>query len=134
MMDPVRLSQEALPAQTYIESLVADRKKFEAMPNLNVPPNPRDLQIDYTSPTFAIPQRVNFRYRLDNYDRDWHEAGTRRQAFYTDLPPGKYSFRVIACNSDGVWNNRPPSWISLSLLRITRRIGSAPCARSRSWR
>jgi signal transduction histidine kinase len=47
---------------------------------------------------------VKFRYRLDDYDRDWHEAGTRRQAFYTDLPPGKYSFRVIASNSDGVWN------------------------------
>ena len=78
------------------------------MPNLNVPPNPRDLQIDYTSPTFSIPQRVNFRYRLDNYDRDWHEAGTRRQAFYTDLPPGKYSFRVIASNSDGVWNEHGP--------------------------
>ena len=104
MVDPSRLSQKALPAQAYIESLVADRKEFKATPNLKVPPNPRDLQIDYTSPTFSIPQKVNFRYRLDNYDRDWHEAGTRRQAFYTDLPPGKYSFRVMACNSDGVWN------------------------------
>jgi signal transduction histidine kinase/ligand-binding sensor domain-containing protein len=105
MVDPSRLSQKALPAQAYIESLVADRKEFKATPNLKVPPNPRDLQIDYTSPTFLIPQRVKFRYRLDNYDRDWHEAGTRRQAFYTDLPPGKYSFRVIAANSDGVWND-----------------------------
>ena len=105
MVDPSRLSQKAVPAQTYIESLVADRKEFKATPNLKVPPNPRDLQIDYTSPTFSIPQKVNFRYRLDNYDHDWHEAGTRRQAFYTDLPPGKYSFRVIASNSDGVWND-----------------------------
>ena len=104
MVDPSRLSAKALPAQTYIESLVADRKEFEATPNLKVPPNPRDLQIDYTSPTFSIPQKVNFRYRLDGYERDWHEAGTRRQAFYTDLPPGKYFFRVIASNSDGVWN------------------------------
>ena len=48
---------------------------------------------------------MKFRYRLDNYDHDWHDAGTRRQAFYTDLPPGKYSFRVIASNSDGVWND-----------------------------
>ena len=104
MVDPSRLSQKALPAQTYIESLVADRKEYKATSNLKIPPNPRDLQIDYTSPTFSIPQKVNFRYRLDGYDRDWHEAGTRRQAFYTDLPPGKYSFRVIACNRDGVWN------------------------------
>ncbi len=104
MVDPSRLSEKALPAQAYIESLVADRQEFKATPNLKVPPNPRDLQIDYTSPTFLIPQQVNFRYRLDGYERDWHEAGTRRQAFYTDLPPGKYSFRVIACNSDGVWS------------------------------
>jgi signal transduction histidine kinase/ligand-binding sensor domain-containing protein len=105
MVDPARLSQKALLAQAYIESLVADRKEFKATANLKVPPNPRDLQIDYTSPTFSIPQKVNFRYRLDNYDRDWHEAGTRRQAFYTDLPPGKYSFRVTASNSYGVWND-----------------------------
>ncbi len=105
MVDPSRLSEKALPAQAYIESLVADRKEFKATPNLKVAPNPRDLQIDYTSPTFSIPQEVNFRYRLDGYERDWHEAGTRRQAFYTDLPPGKYSFRVIACNSDGVWSD-----------------------------
>ena len=105
MVDASRLSQKALPAQAYIESLIADRKEFKATPNLNIPPNPRDLQIDYTSPTFSIPQKVNFRYRLDNYDRDWHDAGTRRQAFYTDLPPAKYSFRVIAANSDGVWND-----------------------------
>ena len=107
MVDPSRLSQKALPAQTYIESLVADRKEFEATPNLKVPPNPRDLQIDYTSPTFAVPQKVKFRYRLEGYDRDWHEAGTRRQAFYTDLPPRKYSFQAVACNSDGVCNDTP---------------------------
>ncbi|MGA9989588.1 MAG: two-component regulator propeller domain-containing protein, partial [Terriglobales bacterium] len=105
MVDPSRLSQKAFPAATYIESVVADRKEFTATDNLRLPPNPRDLQIDYTSPTFTIPQKVKFRYRLDGYDRDWKDAGTRRQAFYTDLPPGRYSFRVIACNSDGVWND-----------------------------
>ncbi len=106
VLDPSRLSQKAPPAaDTYVESVIVDRKEFAASDNLSLPPHPRDLQIDYTSPTFLIPQRVKFRYRLDGYDRDWHEAGTRRQAFYTDLPPGKYSFRVIAANSDGVWND-----------------------------
>jgi signal transduction histidine kinase/streptogramin lyase len=104
MVDPVRLSQQALPAQTYIESVIVDRKELAAIDNLKLAPHPRDLQIDYTSPTFTIPQKVKFRYRLDSVDRDWHEAGTRRQAFYTDLPPGRYSFRVIASNSDGIWN------------------------------
>ncbi len=106
MVDPSRLSKEVLPAQAYIESLVADRKEFNTRSNLKLPPNPRDVQIDYTSPTLSIPQKVNFRYRMDGYDHNWQEAGPRRQAFYTDLPPGKYSFRVIAANSAGVWNDQ----------------------------
>ena len=107
MVDPSRLSQKALPAETYIESVIVDRKEFAATEGLKLSPHPRDLQIDYTSPTFLIPQRVKFRYRLDGYDHDWHDAGTRRQAFYTDLPPGKYTFRVVASNSDGVWDDTP---------------------------
>ena len=107
MVDPSRLTQKALPAETYIESVFVDRKEFAATEGLKLSPHPRDLQIDYTSPTFTIPQKVKFRYRLDGYDHDWHDAGTRRQAFYTDLPPGKYSFRVVASNSDGVWDDTP---------------------------
>ena len=107
VIDPSRLSQKAQPAMTYIESVTVDRKEFPATANFKVAPHPRDLQIAYTSPTFLIPQRVKFRYRLDGYDRDWHDVGTRRQAFYTDLPPGKYTFRVVASNSDGVWNDSP---------------------------
>jgi signal transduction histidine kinase len=105
MVDPKRVSQAALLASTYIESVIVDRKELAAIDNLKLAPHPRDVQIDYTSPTFTIPQKVKFRYRLDGYDHDWHDAGTRRQAFYTALPPGEYSFRVIACNSDGVWND-----------------------------
>jgi signal transduction histidine kinase/ligand-binding sensor domain-containing protein len=104
MMEPSRLSQKALPPVTYVESVTADRNVFAASDDLKLPSRLHDLQIDYTSPTFTTPQKVRFRYRLDGYDRDWHDAGTRRQAFYTDLPPGKYTFRVMACDSDGVWN------------------------------
>ena len=104
MVDPSRLSQRALPAVTYIQSLTVDRKQFAATDSLTLSPNPRKLQIDYTSPAFLVPEKVKFQYRLEGHDRHWQEAGTRRQAFYTDLPPGKYSFRVMACNSNGVWN------------------------------
>ena len=107
MVDPSTLSRQALPAPTYIESVIVDRREFAATGNLGLAPQPRNLQIDYTSPTFTIPQKVKFRYRLDSYDSEWHDAGTRRQAFYTDLPPGNYTFRVIAANSDGVWNETP---------------------------
>ena len=107
MLDPSRISQKALPAATYVESITVDRKQFAASDNLTLAPHPRDLQINYTSPTFRITQKVKFRYRLEGYEQDWHDAGTRRQAFYTALPPGNYSFRVIACNSDGVWSDQP---------------------------
>ena len=107
MVDATRSSQAALNAPTYIESVIVDRRKFAATENLELAPQPRDLQIDYTSPTFTIPQKVKFRYRLDPYDSDWRDAGTRRQAFYTELPPGKYTFRAIAANSAGVWPETP---------------------------
>jgi signal transduction histidine kinase len=54
--------------------------------------------------SFTVPQKVRFRYKLENRDTEWQEPGTRRQAFYSDLGPGKYRFHVIACNSTGVWN------------------------------
>jgi signal transduction histidine kinase len=110
MLDPNQLSQKALPPVTYVESVTADRNVFAASKNLKLAAHLRDLQIDYTSPTFTTPQKVRFRYRLDGYEHDWHDAGARRQAFYTDLPPGNYSFSVIASNSDGVWSDNPTTF------------------------
>jgi signal transduction histidine kinase/ligand-binding sensor domain-containing protein len=104
MVDPSRMPEPAMPAASSIESVIVDREEFAAVDELEFDPHPRELQIHYTSPTFSIPRRVNFRYKLDGYDDDWHEAGPRRQAFYTELPPGTYTFRVVASNSDGVWN------------------------------
>lgn len=104
MLDPVRMARKTPPATAYVESVVVDRKPFVPRDSLSISPHPRELLIDYTSPVFAVPQRVRFRYRLDPYDRDWHDAGGRRQAIYTDVPPGRYSFHVIASNGDGVWN------------------------------
>ena len=105
MLDPSKLERSAMPAVTYIESVTVDRRPLAAATRLELPAKTRDLQIDYTSPTLLAPQKVKFRYRLEGFEPDWHEAGTRRQAFYTDLPPGTYVFRVIAANSDGVWGD-----------------------------
>jgi signal transduction histidine kinase len=104
MVDPSKLSRKMPPALTYIESVTVDRKELAGTENLKLAPHPRELRIDYTSPAFAIPQKVKFRYRLEGFDNNWNDADTRRQAFYTDLPPGNYSFRVMASNSDGLWN------------------------------
>ena len=87
MVDPSRLSQKALPAVTYIESVTVDRKEFAATDNLSFPRTLGTCRLITHRPPFNSSE-VKFRYRLDGYDHDWHEAGTRRQAFYTDLPPG----------------------------------------------
>jgi PAS domain S-box-containing protein len=104
MIDPSHLSGDGTVSPVYVETVVADRKQYKPQEGLQLPPLTRDLQIGYTSPSFLIPQKVKFRYRLDGHDHDWQDAGTRRGAFYTDLGPGKYRFRVIASNNDGVWN------------------------------
>ena len=106
MIDPSRLSAGGTVSPVYVETVVADRKQYKPQEGLQLPRLTRDLQIGYTSPSFLIPQKVKFRYRLDGHDRDWQDAGTRREAFYTDLGPGKYRFRVIASNNGGVWNEQ----------------------------
>jgi ligand-binding sensor domain-containing protein/signal transduction histidine kinase len=71
---------------------------------LRLAPGNHRMEIKYTGLNFDAPDLIQFRYRLDGLDSDWVEAGTRRTAFYNLVPPGKYHFRVIACNGDGVWN------------------------------
>jgi signal transduction histidine kinase/ligand-binding sensor domain-containing protein len=104
MIDPSRSYANAVPPPVYIEGLVSDHQSYDTKGNLSLPPLRSELQIDYTALNFAVPQKVRFRYKLEGHDSDWHEPGTRRQAFYTDLRPGSYTFRVIACNNNGVWN------------------------------
>jgi PAS domain S-box-containing protein len=106
MIDPSHLRSDGRVSPVYVEDLVADRKQYRPQEGLQLPPLTRDLQIGYTSTSFLIPQKVKFRYRLDGHDRDWQDAGTRREAFYTDLGPGKYRFRVIASNNGVVWNEQ----------------------------
>jgi signal transduction histidine kinase/ligand-binding sensor domain-containing protein len=104
MIDPKNLPANGLAPPVHIESLIADRKSYPLQQALRLPPLTHDLEIDYTGLSFVVPQKVQFRYRLDGSDTDWQDPGTRRQAFYTDLDPGRYRFHVIASNNDGVWN------------------------------
>src|SRR5262249_40936143 len=76
---------------------------------VRLPPLTRDLEIDYVALSFVAPQKVSFRYRLEGRDTTWQEPGTRREAFYSDLRPGTYHFRVIASNNAGVWNEEGAS-------------------------
>jgi signal transduction histidine kinase/ligand-binding sensor domain-containing protein len=126
MIDPNHLEVNALPPPVHIEQIVADRVNYSASGQISLPALTRDLEIDYTALSFVVPQKVRFRYRLENHDPDWQEPGTRRQAFYSDLRPGKYRFQVIACNNDGVWNEQgaildfsvAPMWYQTMPFRI----------------
>lgn len=104
VVDPDHLIQNDVPPLVQVEKVVVDHKPYEPNNGLVFPPRLRDLEIDYAALSFVNPQKVRFRYRLEGRDTAWQEAGVRRQAFYTDLPPGSYRFRVIASNNDGVWN------------------------------
>jgi signal transduction histidine kinase/ligand-binding sensor domain-containing protein len=126
MLDPAHLSENKLPPPVHIEQIVADRKNYAPANGLVVPPLSRDLQIDYTGLSFVAPQKVYFRYKLEGRDKGWQEPGTRRQAFYSDLSPGKYRFHVIASNNDGVWNEEgatldfsvAPAWYQTIWFRV----------------
>src|SRR5271166_914822 len=113
VVDPRHLAFNKLPPPVHIEQVTADGKSYwqnwsgdASSSHPRLPPLVRDLQIDYTALSFVAPEKVRFRYKLEGLDSDWQDAGNRRQAFYTNLPPRKYRFRVIACNNSGVWNEQ----------------------------
>jgi signal transduction histidine kinase/ligand-binding sensor domain-containing protein len=101
VIDPRHIPENRLPPPVHIEQITADRK---VVSNRRLPARTRDLQIDYTALSLVAPEKNRFKYRLDGYDTDWVDAGNRRQAFYNNLRPKSYRFRVIASNNSGVWN------------------------------
>jgi signal transduction histidine kinase/ligand-binding sensor domain-containing protein len=104
MVDPSHLNENNTPPPVHVEQIVADQKNYLPELNLRLPARTRDIEIDYTALSFMVPEKVKFRYKLEGHDAGWQDPQTRREAFYDDLPPGDYRFRVIASNNDGVWN------------------------------
>jgi signal transduction histidine kinase len=104
IIDPQRLPINKLPPPVHIEQVTADHKTYHTSRELRLPPRVRDLEIDYTALSFVAPEKNRFNYKLEGYDPDWVDAGNRRQAFYTNLGPRNYRFRVMASNNSGVWN------------------------------
>ena len=104
MIDPRQTYRNPVLPPVHIEGVIADHKDYALGDRLRLPALTRDVEIDYTALSLTVPSKVHFRYRLEGHDGAWQEAGTRRQAFYTNLPPGDYHFRVMACNNSGAWN------------------------------
>lgn len=114
VIDPLHIPFNNLPPPVRVEHLIADRNTYDVAADakgyVRVPPLIRDLEIDYTALSFVVPEKVLFRYKLEGFDREWRDAGNRREAFYTNLPPRTYRFRVIASNNSGVWNETGDSF------------------------
>jgi signal transduction histidine kinase/ligand-binding sensor domain-containing protein len=103
-IDPDEPQVPTAPPAVFVNSVTVDGKLWRDQAELHLPAGADSVEIDYTATSLLIPDRVRFRYKLDGLDKDWQEAGTRRQAYYSRLPPGRYRFRVLASNSVGVWN------------------------------
>lgn len=106
-INPARLVRNAVVPPVAIRSLTLDGQRHVDPRQITLPAGKANLSIEYTGLSFSVPSRVRFRYMLEGVDKGWVDPGIRRQAFYTNLDPGTYRFRVMASNNDGVWNSKP---------------------------
>ena len=108
VVDPRRRNWK--PPRVAIERVLLDRQPFAADQVIRMRPGQDNLEIQYTDLSWSRPQQVTFKYRLAGLDRDWVDAGTRRTAYYSHVPPGNYTFRVIADNGESIWNTEGQSF------------------------
>ena len=104
VIDPTTVSTHTQPPPVVIESLLVDRIPTAFDSAVRITPQQENFEIQYTALSFINSENLRFKYKLEGLDHDWVEAGTRRTAYFSHVPPGEYTFRVIAANSDGVWN------------------------------
>jgi ligand-binding sensor domain-containing protein/signal transduction histidine kinase len=109
-IDPAQAPENRVPPPVEIEKVLVDDQVRSLDGELTIKPGSNRLEFQYAGLSFVAPQKVKYRYQLEGFDRGWIEAGTRRAAFYTNLPPGSYRFRVLAANNDGVWNTTGASF------------------------
>jgi signal transduction histidine kinase/ligand-binding sensor domain-containing protein len=148
-IDPNNLNP--LPPPVHIEQVLIGRRPVDSRQPIEVRPGQGDLEIHYTGLSFTAPEKVRFKYKLEGYDQDWVDARERRVAYYTNISPGSYTFRVMASNNDGVWSTQdatipiviiPPFWrtwwfvsfcafviAAVAFLLYRRRVGQLKRAR-----
>jgi hypothetical protein len=117
-IDPKKVPKNAIPPPVSITSLSADGASHLELADLRLPARANNIQIEYTALSLSVPERVQFRYKLEGIDKQWQNPDTRREAYYSRLLPGRYKFHVIASNNDSIWNDTgatldftmPPAW------------------------
>jgi len=109
VVDPAHLKSAGQPPRVVIEQVLIDGKPVPDPTKIKVPPGHSKLEFCYTGLSFSAPGKQQFRFQLVGFDRNWVDAGSQRIASYTNVPAGRYRFRVIACNGEGIWNQEGAS-------------------------
>ncbi|MCP5054499.1 MAG: hypothetical protein GY940_45445, partial [bacterium] len=122
-VDPSNIKRNRFPPLVVIEELKVDGARFKIYSSglssnnqtpVVIPPGKKRLEFSYTALSFLKVQNIRFKLKLEGYDQDWIDGGNWRTTSYTSLSPGDYTFKVVACNSDGLWNQAGAS-LSFSL-------------------
>jgi len=107
VLDSEDIPTNTRKANTLISNIITDNNEYRPRQTIELPAGNRTLEIHYTGLSFSAPEKVGYRFRMINFDEYWVNAGVRRVAYYTNLPPGEYEFEVMAANNDGLWSEEP---------------------------
>ena len=118
MAEPAKMKPNRMIPPVHIEEIIVDKKEIpvvmKSAEKIVLPAGTEELEIHYTALSLIIPERIRFRYKMEGFDQNWRDVNKRRTAYYTQMPPGEYKFRVKACNNDGLWNEAG-SWVSFEI-------------------
>jgi len=114
VVNPSQISDNSVPALPHIEAVTADDNIANLTAFVQIPPSPRRITFEYAGLSLVVPGRIRFRYLLEGFDRNWSQPVAAREAVYTNLGPGSYRFRLVASNSEGLWNG-PETAIALNV-------------------
>ncbi len=143
VIDPERVSRNGVAPAVRLEEITFENRTAAPTPGLRLGPGYGSLVFQYTALSLTVPERNRFRYRLEGMDRNWVEAGGRRTAYYTNVPPGSYRFWLEASNDDGMWSQAGtqfafvivPTWYQTTWFRalVSLLALSAVAALVRIW-
>jgi PAS domain S-box-containing protein len=114
VVNPSQIKDNSVPALPHIETITADNITASLAGLVQISPSPRRITFEYTGLSLAVPARIRFRYFLEGFDSNWSPPVAAREAVYTNLGPGSYRFRLVASNSEGLWNG-PETAIALNV-------------------